>query len=509
MNRYKKLAAMLLALSMLCVLCGVCAAEGGDEIILPSCAHHAHDASCGGLNNLCTHICRICVEEIQQMVNALPEITEKIDDKNRDGAIEQMMAIDARKYLISDAAREQINSTLYEITALKLAPPYPNYADFLSFLTIKKTCTGDVPENVPAPSVSTANGHKPVELYPYGSAQAVDAVKPAPNGPNEAVCIIAGKYTISESGYQAAGHLCDATLLVNGVPAEKAKGYPATWNVTFEKGQGYALEFINRYTAILEPSCEHHVHDDTCLGENNTCTYICKICVTELARMVNALPKAHQTITEDKRQDVLAQLSEIENLRDQLSDAACKQVDFTMYDLTVMRFEFDESNPQLAGKYAFLAVRKTVPGGGQDEAPVPVVYARGENGLAKFTDLSGNPMKPALRPEPNGASIVCALAAGEYIIEENSYEVEGYLCEPGLLLNGKPVGKKTDETAWSVTLRAGDAYLVEIVNNYTRPSDMSGLPDTGDSSDLASYLAIAVGCAIGAWLVRYGKKRRF
>jgi len=508
-NRYKKLAAMLLALSMLCVLCGVCAAEGGSGIILPSCAHHAHDASCGGLNNLCTHICRICVEEIQQMMNALPEITEKIDDKNRDGAIEQMMAIDARKYLISDAAREQINSTLYEITALKLAPPYPALEGIISYLAIKKTCTGDVPENVPAPSVSTTNGHKTVELYPFGSAQAVDAVKPAPNGPNEAVCIVAGKYAFSESGYQVAGYLCDTKLLVNGVPAEKVKGYPATWNVTFEKGQGYAIEIINRYTAILEPSCEHHEHDDTCLGADNACTYICRICMEELARLVNALPKAHEDIPEDERQNIYDRLAEIESLRDQLSASARAQVDLTMYELTAMRLDFEAYNPHLAGEYAFIAVRKTANGSGQNEAPLPIVYAQGENGRAEFRDLFGEPMNASLRPEPNGAGIVCALAAGEYLFEENNIELEGYLCEPGLLINGKPVRREADEAAWSVTFSAGDAYLMEIVNRYGRPSDVNGLPDTGDSSDLASYLAIAVGCAIGAWLVRYGKKRRF
>ena len=131
MKRYLHLAAAVIL--VLCCICGTGAAQ--EKItLLPSCVHHEHDAACGGMVNLCAYICRTCVREIQAMIDVLPAPSEPIANSERAALIEQLNAIDAKKWLISDAARAEINFMRYELTALRLAPPYKGVA----FLGIEK-----------------------------------------------------------------------------------------------------------------------------------------------------------------------------------------------------------------------------------------------------------------------------------------------------------------------------------------------------------------------------------
>lgn len=191
----------------------VCGAEEQKEeketekLLYPGCAHHNHDADCGGLLNNCCYVCDTCVAEIQAMVDALPAMNE-INDGNKAQVGEALKAIQQRYVLLSDAAMGKINFTKFDQAALALNTPENHFR----FAMQKRYEAGVDGPQATLTFINTAT-NTPASLIPVDSAVAVTSIQPISNGTAQEFYLPAGTYTVVET----VDGEWNMTMTVNGV----------------------------------------------------------------------------------------------------------------------------------------------------------------------------------------------------------------------------------------------------------------------------------------------------
>ena len=201
--RLKKALCMALCALMLVSLLPVGALAAEEH-----CEHHPADHVCGAN---CDYVCDICVAEIRAMVDALPDMTA-ITDETKAEVAEQLSAIDGRKALVSDAAREKIDFTRYKEAAFAMNTP----ENFFGFLMTKRYQTGSGPEAVF--SFLDGNGET-VKLISADGAE-LSETEPLSSGGSAYYYLPAGAYSVEE---RVAGKWA-LTLNANGAQVNALSG---------------------------------------------------------------------------------------------------------------------------------------------------------------------------------------------------------------------------------------------------------------------------------------------
>lgn len=198
-----------------CELCKPTTPDGGDDtattppdvpVVYPGCAHHNHDENCGGLLNNCTYVCEVCVAEIQQMVNALPDY---VTPENQSAVEAALTAIQQRYIKISTKAMGKINFAKFgRLASLLTMPP-----DLFSFSIQKSSIAAGEGLLCNFTFVNIATG-QPVSAI-TADGKAVSCVSLVANGAGGYYYLPAGTYTIYE---QVEGNWTLSTT-VNGAAA--------------------------------------------------------------------------------------------------------------------------------------------------------------------------------------------------------------------------------------------------------------------------------------------------
>ena len=251
-----------------------------------------------------------------------------------------------------------------------------------------------------------------------------------------------------------------------------------------------------------ELNCQHE-HDDECgyspAAEGTPCGYVCELCgagdntpsnaeavtVASVQAMINALPSA-EAITEEKAEEVKAQLEAIDEAKEKLSDEEIDELDMTRYAEAAaalgalaapMLLANDSPAEQFSlapgGRYYFDLSAMNIPGTANGDLPDSTLH------YVPFT-YAGT---------VNAYKLTSAMATTEEYAEQNKYDHSLFIADYNVTfkvdwnqLNEKQMIFGTPYTSYGVnyTMRAPSAGSQANNNNGKDDSSTRGIPKSNE-----------------------------
>lgn len=159
----------------------------------------------------------------------------------------------------------------------------------------------------------------------------------------------------------------------------------------------------------IYPACEHHVHDESCGGLVNACTFVCETCIAEINALLASIPSP---ITDANREQVASILSAIDAKKYLISDNAVNSIDWQAYDYAALVL----STPK---DWFGIAIQKRMDVPSEGVYPVFSLVNANTGAPAVLYSADGASTVTAFPLTPNVGAAVWYLPAGTYTLVES------------------------------------------------------------------------------------------